>query len=48
MTPHQHNKIGDTLTREQIEELQRLGALEWGPRDIAVYLGVEIAPFTAE
>lgn len=48
MTSHQHNKIGDTLTREQIEELQRLGALEWGPRDIAVYLGVEIAPFTAE
>ena len=48
MTPHQHNKIGDTLTREQIEELQRRGALEWGPRDIAVYLGVEIAPFTAE
>ena len=44
---YERNRIGDTLTREQIEELQRFGALEWEPRDIAIYFSFDIAQFTA-
>lgn len=45
---YERNRIGDTLTREQIEELQRFGALEWEPRDIAIYFSFDITQFTAE
>lgn len=45
---YERNKIGDTLTRDQIVDLQRFGALEWEPRDIAIYFGFDIDQFTAE
>ena len=45
---YERNRIGDTLTREQIEELQQFGALEWEPRDMAIYFSFDIAQFTAE
>lgn len=47
-TTSHRNKIGDELTREQIEELQQFGALEWEPRDIAIYFDFDIDQFTAE
>ncbi len=45
---YERNKIGDNLTRDQIEELQQFGALEWGPRDIAIYFNFDIDQFSAE
>lgn len=45
---YERNKIGDTLTRSQVEELQRFGAMEWEPRDIATYFGFDVTQFTAE
>ncbi len=45
---HERNIIGEKLTHDQIEELQQLGALEWTPRDIAVYFKFDIDQFTAE
>lgn len=45
---YERNKIGDTLTRDQVVDLQRFGALEWEPRDIAIYFGFDIDQFTAE
>ena len=48
MTQYRQNIIGDDLTREQVQELQRYGALEWTPRDIAICMGFDIDQFTAE
>jgi len=45
---YERNKIGGDLTRDQVEELQQFGALEWEPRDIAIYFGFDIDQFTAE
>lgn len=45
---HKRNTIGENLTRDQVEELQQFGALEWAPRDIAIYFGFDIEQFTAE
>lgn len=45
---YERNKIGDTLTQDQVVDLQRFGALEWEPRDIAIYFGFDIDQFTAE
>ncbi|MEG2063520.1 MAG: hypothetical protein RRY23_00115 [Alistipes sp.] len=45
---HQQNIIGDELTPEQVQELQRFGALEWNPRDIAISMGFGIDQFSAE
>lgn len=45
---HEHNIIGENLTRDQIEELQQFGALEWTSRDIAIYFRFDIDQFTAE
>lgn len=45
---YERNKIGDNLTRDQIEELQQFGALEWGARDIAIYFNFDIDQFSAE
>ncbi len=42
------DKIGDTLTPEDIAELQQFGVLEWDPRDIATYFGVDVDQFAAE
>lgn len=42
------NKIGETLTTEQVRTLQELGALEWSPRDIAIYMEYDVAQFTTE
>ncbi len=42
------NEIGDDLTPDQVAEIQEFGALEWGPRDIAVAMGLDIELFTAE
>ncbi len=45
---YERNKIGDALTRDQVEELQQFGALEWEPRDIAIYFNFDIDQFEAE
>lgn len=45
---YQRNIIGDSLTPESVQELQRYGALEWNPRDIAISMGFDIDQFTAE
>ena len=45
---YRQNIIGDDLTRDQVQELQRYGALEWTPRDIAICMGFDIDQFTAE
>lgn len=47
-TTQPRNEIGRTLTKEQREQLQQFGALEWEPRDIAVCLGFDVDRFTAE
>lgn len=44
----EQNKIGDTLTTDQVQELQRFGALDWEPRDIAIYFNFDIKQFTFE
>lgn len=44
----QQNKIGDSLTPELVEELQRYGTLEWEPRDIAIWMNFDIEQFAAE
>jgi hypothetical protein len=43
-----NNKIGDNLTSDQVADLQEFGALEWGPRDIAIALRLDIDQFTIE
>lgn len=45
---YKRNIIGDDLTTESVQELQRYGALEWNPRDIAISMGFDIDQFTAE
>lgn len=45
---YKRNIIGDCLTTESVQELQRYGALEWNPRDIAISMGFDIDQFTAE
>lgn len=45
---YKRNIIGDGLTPESVQELQRYGALEWNPRDIAISMGFDIDQFTAE
>lgn len=45
---YKQNIIGDDLTTESVQELQRYGALEWNPRDIAISMGFDIDQFTAE
>lgn len=47
-TTYNPNTIGDSLTPDLVQELQRYGALEWNPRDIAIAMGFDIDQFTAE
>ena len=36
------------LTDEQREDIQRMAALGYSPKEIAIYIGIDAAPFTAD